>query len=314
MFPPCEMMTRDFLPAVRGLVAHSLRSKGFSQPKIGSFLGITQSAVSQLLSKPPSSYQKRLKEMGFGEEEVELLLRLLLQDVASNPVRTNLTLYSFWRDALSRGALCPYHRRLYPQLMSCEICLTGREAEEGERAEILKNLEKAVKMIEDARYFVNVMPEVAVNIAAAPREAKTVEDVAAVPGRIVRMKDRPKAVSKPEYGGSRHLARVLLSVRRSAPGIGAVINLKLDRGVAAAVRSLGLKFAEMGGEHKSEEEVIEAVARAFRDGAELDVVMDWGGPGLEPTTYVFAENPEKVARKALTIAGRYAEKLGHHPI
>lgn len=312
MFPPCEMMVKDFLPAMRGLLAHNLRARGLSQPKIASLLGVTQSAVSQLLSKPPSLYRKKIAEMGLGREELDLLLRLLLQDIPSDPVRANLTLYSFWRGALSRGVFCQYHRRLHPQLSLCEICLRREEVPEGERLIVLRRIEEAVRMIEGARYFVNVMPEVAVNIAEAPKDAKTVEDVAAIPGRIVRLKDKPKAVSKPEYGGSRHLARVLLAVKRYAPEVSAVINLKLDEAVESAIKSLGLRYSETRCEEpygrEREEEVIEAVAREFGKRSDLDVVIDRGGMGLEPTTYIFAENAEKAAEKALKIARRYVEE------
>ena len=142
--------------------------------------------------------------------------------------------------------------------------------------------------------------------------AKTVEDVAAIPGRIVRLKDKPKAVSKPEYGGSRHLARVLLAVKRYAPEVSAVINLKLDEAVESAIKSLGLRYSETRCEEpygrEREEEVIEAVAREFGKRSDWDVVIDRGGMGLEPTTYIFAENAEKAAEKALKIARRYVEE------
>lgn len=311
MMPPCEMMAKKFLPAVRGLISHELDSLGLSQLKIATLLGLSQSAISQILSKPKNTYVKTLLNIGLSNDEIESLIKLLVKDILHDPVRTTLTLYSFWMDALSRGVFCSYHRRMYPQLSSCEVCLQKRIGPQDlERAQILARLEKAVRMIEEARYFVNVMPQVAVNIVESVRDAKTLEDVAGVPGRIVALRDRPKAVSKPEFGGSRHLARVLLTVKKYSPHLNSVINLKFDELVEKTVRSLGLKYSEAKKNiipgKDVEDAVIESVSEEFKKTQLLDVVFDRGGQGLEPITYVFGEDSLKVAEKALKIASLYS--------
>ncbi len=312
MMPPCEMMSKSFLPAFRGLVSYELKSLGYSQLKIASVLGLTQSAISQLLSKPKSTYVKTLLDMGLNIDEINSLVKLITRDILRDPVRTTLTLYSFWMDALSRGVFCDYHRRMYPQLSSCEICLQKKIGlQDTERIQVLARLEKAVKLIEESRYFVNVMPQVAVNIVESIRDAKTLEDIAGVPGRIVALHDKPKAVSKPEFGGSRHLAKVLLAVKRFSPHLNSVINLKFDSLMEETVKSLGLKYSETKKNilvgRETEEAVIESVSEEFKKAQFLDVVFDRGGYGIEPITYVFGEDSLKVVEKALKIARKYVE-------
>ncbi|MCS7126712.1 MAG: hypothetical protein NZ929_07380 [Aigarchaeota archaeon] len=310
--PPCEMMGKSFLPAIRGLIVHELRSHGYSQLKIADYLGLSQSAVSQILSKPKNKYFKILLDMGLSLDELATLVKLIVKDVSHDQVRATLTLYSFWLDALSRGVFCNYHRKLYPQLSTCEICLSKKiKIEDTERSEILNRLEKAVKIIEEARYFINIMPQVAVNIVESIKDAKTVDDIAGIPGRIVVLRDRPKAVSRPEFGGSKHLAKVLLEVKKYAPRINSVINLKLDDTLEVAVKSLGLKSSEtkktgIVGQY-NEEVIIKSIAAEFRDMGYLDVVFDRGGYGLEPNTYLFGEDSLKVVGKALRIAEKYIE-------
>ena len=312
MMPPCEMMAKSFLPAIRGLVVYELYSIGYSQLKIASILGLSQSAISQILSKPKDTYVKSLVDMGLSMDEITSLTKLITRDILHDPVRATLTLYSFWMDSLSRGIFCNYHRSMYPQLSTCEICLKKKiELQDTDRAQVLARLERAVKMVEEARYFVNVMPQVAVNIVESVKDAKTIEDVAGIPGRIVMLRDRPKAVSRPEFGGSRHLARVLLTVKKYSYNVNSVINLKFDEIVEAAVRCLGLRYSETAKNivvgKDMEEQVIESISEEFKKAGSLDVVFDRGGHGLEPNTYVFGEDSIKVVEKALKIARKYVE-------
>ncbi|MEM0452927.1 MAG: thiamine-phosphate synthase family protein [Nitrososphaerota archaeon] len=315
MMPPSELMVKYLLPNIRGLISHELYSKGFSQLKISSILGISQSAVSQILSKPRDKYFTTLIKMGLKPDEVDLLVKLLLKDIQQDPVRSILTLESFWAEVLSRGVFCELHRKLYPQLSSCEICLKPiPEVISTEKLKILERLSRAIKIIEESWYFVNVMPQIAVNIVESIREAKTIDDVAGIPGRIVRIKDRPRAVSRPEFGGSRHLASVLLSVKKHSPEINSVVNLKLDELVRKAVISLGYSWAETskpntfpGEVNNLENLVIESISAIFKERPYVDVVFDRGGYGFEPTTYVFGRDSLEVVDKALKIAKKYVE-------
>ncbi|MCS7136342.1 MAG: hypothetical protein NZ931_04590 [Aigarchaeota archaeon] len=299
-------MVRDFLPMMRGLVALELRKGGMSQSKIATLLGITQAAVSLYLSKDNNYYKKRLQSIGIPLDEVDKLVTLISNYILESAGKANEIFYAFWKGILSRGLLCDYHRSMYPSLNECELCLKAPTYPSVEHMEVLGDLEHALYMLEGSTYFVRLIPEVAVNIAVSLKDAKSEADVAAVPGRIVALKDRPKPMSKPEFGASKHMAKVLLRVRAFKSDIRAVMNMKYDEGVEVAAKRLGMNVAYTEkGDVNNEEVVIDAIAAAFKKHGELDVVFDRGGIGLEPMTYVFGKSAIDVVRKALRIARSY---------
>ncbi|MCL7387818.1 MAG: transcriptional regulator [Thaumarchaeota archaeon] len=294
------------MPAIRGLVALELRKSGLSQSRIATLLGITQAAVSLYLSKDPDYYKKKLQSIGIPLDEADKLVKLVSNDMLESVGKANETFCAFWKGMLSRGLLCDYHKSLYPSLGECDVCLKAPEHPSVEHMEILKDMEHALSMLEESSYFVKLIPEVAVNIAMSLKDAKSEMDVAAVPGRIVALRDRPKSMSRPEFGASKHMAKVLLRVRSVKNEVRAVMNMKYDEGVEAAVKKLGMNLAYTEkGDASGEEAVIEAIAAAFRKYNDLDVVFDKGGVGLEPMTYIFGKSATDVVRKALRIARGY---------
>jgi len=294
------------LPAIRGLVALELRKSGLSQSRIATLLGITQAAVSLYLSKDPDYYKKKLQSIGIPLDEADKLMKLVSNDMLESVGKANETFCAFWKGMLSRGLLCGYHKSLYPSLGECDVCLKAPEHPSVEHMEILRDMEHALSMLEESSYFVKLIPEVAVNIAVSLKDAKSEMDVAAVPGRIVALRDRPKSMSRPEFGASKHMAKVLLRVRSVKNEVRAVMNMKYDEGVEAAVKKLGMNLAYTEkGDASGEEAVIEAIAAAFRKYNDLDVVFDKGGVGLEPMTYIFGKSATDVVRKALRIARGY---------
>lgn len=306
MFPPCEMMTKTFLPAVRGLVAHRLKKLGRGQTSIAKFLGITQSAVSQMLAVDEKRFVERLEQLGVGAGEASLLVDTLSDEVVSNPVRATEILYGFWLEMLSKGRFCDYHRKTYPQLANCEICI-GRvfitESDE-ERSSILKSLEKIVKKLESISAFSKLIPEVGTNVVYCVENASTVEDVAGVVGRIVALDDEVRSVGRPAFGGSHHLALVLLTARKHNPNIRAAINLRFSEAVRKAVEKAGLVHAYIEPHSKpiTDETVVDDLANLFRSRVKFpDAVLHGGGVGFEPITYLFADDADTLIQKVLKV-------------
>lgn len=315
MFPPCEMMVKDFLPATRGLVIHRLRQKGLSESRIGSLLGITQAAVSQYLAKPSAHYKKRLLTIGVPEDTVISLENILSMDVLENPVKSTYTLYAVWKDLLSKGIMCDYHRKVYPQLSNCDVCLKSYSTDSPSisRLNVIKSIEEAISIIETFQPFVNIMPEVYVNIAMALEGASSEEDVAAIPGRIVRVKSKAKAISKPEFGVSHHLANVLLAAIKTDPSIRAVMNIKFDKKVEHIIKKIGLKFIYTPKRKEGlpgEDLQLKAVRSSLLKIKKVpDCIIDRGGYAYEPITYIFGKDAVDVAKKSLAIAEGYASSI-----
>ncbi len=312
MFPPCEMMVKNFLPAVRGLLIYSLRNSGYSQSSIAKFLGVTQSAVSQSLSKSEQHYVNSLIGMGVRREEVETLVSLLMEDIVKSPERANETLYSFWNSLLSEGRFCDFHRNLYPQLANCEICLTPvtKHMHDLKKMEILRMLEEAVFRIEKSSFFRYIMPQVSINIVYSIENPASIHDVAGIPGRIVRVDDRVKAVAKPIFGASQHMANVLLAINMYNRKVRAAMNVRNDDKVKQVIQRLNIPhtIAESSGGRLTEDDVIREAAYAYRTlNTTPAVVFHEGGIGYEPATYIFGEDPIQVTLIAESIARLYVE-------
>jgi XRE family transcriptional regulator, thiamine biosynthesis regulator len=296
------MMVDSFLPAMRESVARRLSGEGWSQGKIASVLGVTQASVSLYLRSPDRS-KTLLGRLGISEEQAALYTSLLAEDLRKDPAYAVGTLYSLWTDALGRGILCSAHRTQYPGLAQCAMCLAkfGPEQEPGRKA--VEEVASAVRMIEGSSSFVRVMPEVSVNVAYAPEEARSVDDVVAIPGRIVKVRGLPRSFMRPEYGASTHLASVLLAVLSVDGSRRAAINIRYDQRLGRIAQKLGLRTVKLLGGVG----LLENLRSSIRGlSAPIDAIADPGGEGSEPGLYLFAATPTAVAELALKMARSYA--------
>ncbi|MEM3063123.1 MAG: thiamine-phosphate synthase family protein [Nitrososphaerota archaeon] len=310
-------MVKFFLPNIRGLLAHKFKEKNFGQGKIAQFLGISQASISYMLSKNPKYFYLNLKKIGLNENEIENIVNLITEDcITRSSIEGLYTLYSFWKNFLSSGKLCEFHKRMFPTLGNCDLCiiLFKKEEIDGEKQRILKELEKAITLIENDPYFTLIMPEVAVNIVMAIDNAKTKFDVAAIPGRIVKVKNKAKALMKPEFGASNHMAKVLLLVMSFNPSIKAAINIKYDSKIESIIKNIGIKYAFTSIKNKinvleKESIILNSIASILKKNKFCDIIIDKGGYGIEPITYIFGKDAVSVAKIAIEIAKRYSEIL-----
>ncbi len=310
MHPPCEMMVDSFLPSMRALVARRLKKEGLSQGKIASLLGLTQASVSSYLSASPSKQTAALSSLGVTGEEAETYAALLAEDLKNNPAYAVATLYSIWSRLIGGGDACSLHRSEHPFLATCEVCMKVFGPERGHAEGAVEHVESALRSIEGSSLFVRVMPEVSVNVAYSPAGAKSVEDVVAIPGRIVRVRGQARSFMKPEYGASTHLAAILLEVERRLPALRAAINLRYDERMSRVLAKFRVQPLTMGREYPagSPDKVLGALrARLSAPGGvgEFGAVVDLGGEGVEPSLYLFAEDAVKVVRRSLEIARVY---------
>ncbi len=308
MHPPCELMMETFLPSIRALVSRRLNKEGLSQGRVASLLGITQASVSLYLSEKPSKPLDQLSELGISGEEAERYSSLLAEDLKRNPVYAVSTLYAIWSDLLGKGLMCRAHRKEYPFLANCDVCMKTFGSEEVKGFEAIEHVSRAVAMIESSEAFVRVMPQVSVNIAYVYGEATSVDDVVAVPGRLVKAHDKARAFMKPEFGASTHLAKVLLEVKSRMKSFNAAINLKYDRQIEKILRRTKLRILRIGGVYPQgvDDPVVESLRQKIRESrGEFDALVDTGGPGLEPNLYLFATDAVEAASLAIKVAKLY---------
>jgi len=94
---------------------------------------------------------------------------------------------------------------------------------------------RAVAAALEADWSPEAVPEVGTNVAVAPADATTAEDVVAVDGRLHATTRGVRAAGGPLPGASSHVARFLLGVRDRDPGTSAAANVRWTEARASAL-------------------------------------------------------------------------------
>ena len=309
MQPPDELMSELFLPAIRQLVAAELRSRGLSQTRIASLLGVTQASVSQYLTSDRTRAYGMLSELRVARAAADQTSRELADSLQSDPVEGVRALNRIWTGLLGAGSVCPAHRAMYPSLGDCEFCIEEYGKRPQEVSDAISEVAAAARLLERSPEFIQVIPEVSVNVACIAGDATTPAEVVAIPGRIVKVKDRAKAMLPPEAGASVHMSKILLLVRKRRKEFRAVINLRYDHKMAAVLGASGRRALRIGerARREGEDPTARALELALRKNpGPFDVVVDVGGSGIEPNVYVFAGGAREAARLAIRLAKSYS--------
>ena len=303
-------MCDSFLPSMRRLVTLRLRAQGFSQGRIASMLGVTQASVSLYL-KSDGRAADPLQSLGVSQEDADLYASLLAEDLKKNPVYAVSTLYSLWSDILGRGVMCRGHRSLHPELSQCDVCIKVFGSRETPTGDAIAHVAEAVRIVEGSPEFVGIMPQVSVNIAFAPEGASSVQEIVAVPGRIVKVGGRARSFMRPEYGASTHVANVLLALMFHDRSIRASMNVRYDQKMRRTLRRMKVHPLLLGeADVKSDLEMISSLREALnRATSPVEAVIDPGAPGLEPGVYLFAHDAVEVVRLGLKVARAYLAEL-----
>jgi len=311
MKPPCEVAIKDLLPLLRAIVAKELKARGFSQAKIAEMIGVTQPAV--------SGYLKLKVDKGepLYSDEVVALSRWLASGLASGTLSSSEAvkgICTLCTNLKCQGSVCTLHKSRVSSLMveGCDICiqLYSKGLPTVDKKQIaLTNLRAAVNLIQASKEFSVVIPEVLVNIVEATPEAKSVRDIAGIPGRIAKVEGVPRAFMQPEFGASEHLASVLLAAMKVNPNVHAAINIAYNRFVKEALKRLEFKVYTFSRRESfvnsdaAQAQVAEEVLNLGRRGEPLpEVFVDLGGYWIEPSAYIFGVNAVEVAQKAIKVA------------
>ncbi|MDD1715587.1 MAG: phosphomethylpyrimidine kinase [Methanolinea sp.] len=172
------------------------------------------------------------------------------------------------------------------------------------REEVLRILRSGVDLLESSMDTA-LIPEVGTNIAFALPKARSVEDVAAVQGRIVRLSGRPHPVGPVMFGASDHVARIVLTAMKFDPEIRSAANIRCS---PEAIRALSEMFLEVCSFDREKEPpgirtMDWGVASCCGSGVP-DVIYDRGAIGKEPMIRILGETPIEVVNNILKLAGR----------
>jgi predicted fused transcriptional regulator/phosphomethylpyrimidine kinase len=174
----------------------------------------------------------------------------------------------------------------------------------------MADLERALLILSSSEYFSFLIPEVMSNIAVAIPGAKNIYDVAAVPGRISRSKTGGILYRRPEFGATRHLGGILLSINGR---FRAVMNIKYDELVRESLISMGVFFKEFSSEqYPSANPAASAAADLLDKYPDCRALIDVGGPNIESVVYLFGNRAVEVANTAVLLGDLYyAVSLKH---
>ncbi|HOG16611.1 MAG TPA: bifunctional hydroxymethylpyrimidine kinase/phosphomethylpyrimidine kinase [Syntrophales bacterium] len=186
-----------------------------------------------------------------------------------------------------------------------------------ERQRCLEKLRAAVQRLLEEPVGA-VIPEVSSNLGYAVPGARGIPDVAAVPGRIVRLGEGAGVLCEPAFGASTHIARVILAAMRHDPGYRSAMNIRFSEDTLEACRRLGLQLASFDRADEPEEiknaegSTLEwgTDAAIARRGSVPDCVWDRGGIGKEPMIRVLGKSPGEVADRVIGIARMVRKRCG----
>jgi len=187
---------------------------------------------------------------------------------------------------------------------------------------IMGNLTRAVNMLQESAEFARLMPEVRVNLVYALPGARTGKDVAAIDGRITVVRGFPYASGLPAWGGSDHMARLIIETRKYDAGINAGINFKCDADVIEIMKQY---CAEKGFLFGWIDRTVEPAEVAEKDRSSMPwkikqlvdssggvprLFYEGDGWGKEPLSVALGDTAVEVASTAIEIAKRYQQKTG----
>ena len=180
-------------------------------------------------------------------------------------------------------------------------------AKEKERFQELADLKAALEKLQKNKIG-NLIPEVHSNLGYAPPFAENFEDVAAFPGRITKLNDFIATFSGPDFGSSRHIASIILTLMKHNPNFRSAMNIRFSEKIIQTCKHVGLQVRSFDRSDeplqikKQEGSSLEwGTQEVLKQGEIPDIIFDRGDVGKEPMVRVIGKNPDEVVKKVLKI-------------
>jgi len=289
-----EVVVEEFLPTFRSMLAEALRERGLTQSEVANLLGISQSAVSKYVHGEVTVHE-RLRD---DERVVDLVERLAdgLTDGEMSPVQALVETEVVVRQLEQGDVLAQLHQDAVPELReydggAFDVHDPDSAVRVAERA--LGSVRRGLTILENAPTFARYVPAVGSNLVEALPNATGIEDVVAVPGRIIELKGRVEIPAEPEFGVSEHVAGILLSAREAGSDARGALNVRYDPTLVDRLEDAGHEAAEFD----AEAPVRDAIADALRAQPDATVLYQTGGFGIEPVLYVLAPDATTAAER-----------------
>ncbi len=145
------------------------------------------------------------------------------------------------------------------------------------------------------------VPEVGMNFAYALKNAKTLDEICAVDGRILKTKEKVETCGGIKFGVSQHVASIVLAAMSLDKDVRSVVNIRFSKKNLEMCKKAGFRigFFDRKNEPKTTTSTMEwGTKQAIKDiGFVPDIIYDEGGMGKEPMIRLLGENPKDVLFK-----------------
>ena len=186
---------------------------------------------------------------------------------------------------------------------------------EKEKSQSICDLENALKIFKKERIG-NLVPEVQTNIGLGLSNAKMHDDVLAIPGRVIKNGVDIFTDARPQFGASRHVANIVLTVMQHDPEKRAVMNIKYTDSLLNICKKLKYKIASFDRAKEPKKiRVLEGSSLEWgtekaiaRFGSVPDIIYDLGGIRKEEMIRVIAEDMDSLVEKILAIHRLYKKQ------
>ena len=292
-----EVVVEEFLPTFRSMLATALRERGLTQSEVADLLGISQSAVSKY-AQGGVSVNEAVRE----DERVVELVERLAEGLATGDVSRVQALAEteVLIRRLERGdLLARLHEAAFPPLADYEggFDVHDPESELRTAERVLASVRRGLRVLENTSGFADLIPAVGSNLVEAVPGATAIDDVAAVPGRLLEVKGRTTVPADPEFGVSEHVAGLLLAARTAGSDDRAAVNVRYD---PVLLERLAAEHEVV--EFDAEADLEGAVADAVRSNPDASVLYQTGGFGVVPVVYVLAPDAVTAAERVRAVA------------
>ena len=291
-----EVVVEEFLPTFRSLLAERLREEGLTQSEVADLLGISQSAVSKYVHGEVDR-NERLAADG----TVTDLLDRLAGGLTTGDMTTVEALVEAEvaiRELERGGVLATLHEEAVPGLAAYEgNAIHDPDGRIRAAGQVRASVRRGLRVLRNTPGFAAMVPAVGSNLVECLPDAGTIDDVAAVPGRIIDVHGEVTIPGGPEFGVSQHVANVLLAARATGSEARAALNVAYDPDIVDALESKGLTVAAFDAEAS-----LEASIAAALDGTpDADVLYQTGAMGIEPIVYILGSDAVTVAERLRSV-------------
>jgi hydroxymethylpyrimidine kinase/phosphomethylpyrimidine kinase len=177
---------------------------------------------------------------------------------------------------------------------------------------VLRGLHCAIEAIETSDNFGILIPETQSNIAFALPDARELDHIAAVKGRIIKIGDTARSGSSMiEFGASKHVGSALLAYMTVNRLVRSAMNIKYNEKIRKITRSV-FKVSKYDRikepRHILEKEgmsIFWGIKYALAKNPVAEIIYHEGAVGKEPMCIIFASNPAEVVNKIAIILKKY---------